>query len=186
MSSSTIPILISTIFLLFLMSNIIVTSSTNPLIEKACSNPRLGSKTKSCIKTLKSQPEIVSAKNFYDLSIAIMETGISNATNTRTYIESLLEKPNASVALKDCKMSYDAVIASFKSALSEVRDDKEFDTATYDLLIGTDDFQPCLDDVAAGKIKDPTIFNGNEVAITYGFAAYQAVDDIPSMQAVSD
>ncbi|GFP86924.1 hypothetical protein PHJA_000836200 [Phtheirospermum japonicum] len=168
------------------MSNIIVTSSSNNFIEQACSNPRLGSKSKSCIQILGSQPNIVSAKNLYDMSLAIMQSGISSTTNTRAYIENLLKNllsktgPNEKGALQDCKESYDSIILSFKSALSEVRDDKEYQTATYDLLIAsTDTFKPCLDDVVAGKIKDGTILNGNDLTLIYLLSAYQAVNSIP-------
>ncbi|GFQ01497.1 hypothetical protein PHJA_002293600 [Phtheirospermum japonicum] len=104
------------------------------------------------------------------------------------YIKNLLSKagPNKKGALQDCKKSYDDIISAFNSALSEVRDDKEYLTATYGLLIGsTDTFQPCLDDVAAGKIKDGTILNGNDVALIYAFSAYQAVDSIPEQVTVT-
>ncbi|GFP86925.1 hypothetical protein PHJA_000836300 [Phtheirospermum japonicum] len=169
------------------MSNIIVTSSSDNLIEQACSNPRLDAKSQSCVQILESQPKIVSAKNLYELSIAIMKSGISSATDTRKYIEKLLDGPavgpDSKSALQNCKTSYDDVIASFNSALDEVKDDKEFDTATYDLLIGcTDTFQPCLD--AAGKINDPTISSANDATLIYALSAYQAIDNIPTMSVI--
>ncbi|KAL6524943.1 hypothetical protein OROMI_030536 [Orobanche minor] len=182
-SSSTISISISSIFLLFLMPNIIVTSAKNTLIEKVCSDLRLMSKSKLCIQVLQSRPKIISATNLYDLSIVIMQSGISNATRTRAHIENILKKPNVKPDLKaplqDCKSSYDLVILSFNSALREVKDDKEYDTATYDLLIGSTDYiQPCLDGVASGKIKDSTISNGNNVVPIYGLSAYRAIESL--------
>ncbi|KAK6118772.1 hypothetical protein DH2020_047463 [Rehmannia glutinosa] len=188
MSPSNLSMFIASIFLLSSMSNIIIitnarTTSSSSLIEKACSDPRLRPNSKFCVQVLRSHPKIVSATNLFDLSIAIMETGISSATNTRAYIENLLKKsnvePNSKGALKECKSSYDSIILSFKSALSEVKYDKEYQTATYDLLIGsTDDIQRCLDNVASGKIKDRNILSGNKVVPIFGLSAYRAVDSI--------
>ncbi|KAL3638944.1 hypothetical protein CASFOL_016851 [Castilleja foliolosa] len=177
--------LISSIFLLSLIiSNIAAISSTS-LIETACSNPRLvGPNTLSCIQTLKAQPDVVSAKNTFELAIAIMKAGISSAIETGKHIDKLLGGPHVGPELQSCKTSYDDVVKAIKSALEEVKDDKEFDTATYDLLIGcTDTFQPCLE--AAGKINDPIISNGNNAMLIYGLSAYQAIDSLADTSAGS-
>ncbi|GFP86926.1 hypothetical protein PHJA_000836400 [Phtheirospermum japonicum] len=166
------------------MFNINVISSSNTLIEQACSNSRLRFKLRICIQILESHQQIISANNFYDLSIAIMQSGISSSTNTRTHVKNLLKEPtlgpNLKDALQDCKSAYNGIILAFNMALNEVRG-KEYDGATYDLLIGsTDGFKRCLNDVAAGKIKDSMILSGNDVALIYAFSAYQAIDSITS------
>ncbi|KAK6118773.1 hypothetical protein DH2020_047464 [Rehmannia glutinosa] len=187
MSPSNLSMFIASIFLLSSLSNIIIitnaSATSSSLIEKACSDPRIHSDLKLCIRILQSYPKIVSVANLLDLSIAIMETGISNATNTLAYVENLLNKsnvgPNLKGALKECKSSYDAVIVSFKSALNEIRWDKDYRTATYDLQIGSiDDIQLCLDNVASGKIKDGNILSGNKVVPIFGLSAYQVVDSL--------
>ncbi|KAK6131436.1 hypothetical protein DH2020_034821 [Rehmannia glutinosa] len=184
MSPSNLSMFIASIFLLSSMSNIIIITSaratSSPLIEKACSDSRLRPNSKFCIQVLQSYPKIVSATNLFDLSIAIMETGISSATNTLAYVENMLKRSNVGSnlkdALKECKSSYDAVVVSFKSALNEVKWDKEYQTATYDLQIGSiDDIQLCLDNVASGKIKDGNILSGNKVVPIFGLSAYQVV-----------
>ncbi|KAL3641100.1 hypothetical protein CASFOL_016068 [Castilleja foliolosa] len=183
MSSSTIPNPISSIFLLFLISNITVTSSSNPLIEQVCSESRLGSKHKLCIQILESQPKIISAKNLHDLALAIMQSGISNATNTSTYIKNLLKgsmstQPDLKLSLQDCKSAYDQIISSFIIGSHDCID-KEYDAVSYGLLTArTDGFKSCLDDVAVGKIKDGTILSGNNVTLIYAFSANEAVDII--------
>ncbi|CAA0812491.1 Unknown protein [Striga hermonthica] len=182
MSSS---IFISSIFsLLFLMSNLMVDTSAESLIETACSNDRLyPERTKACIKVLRSHPEIASAKNLYDLSIAIMKTGLSSFTSAQAYIKRQLKRANVGLDVKGaliaCNNSYYSGYISFNSALSEVRDDKEYETATYDLLVGcTDDIQSCEDNVALGKIEDPIISRTNDLASIYGLSAYEAVNEL--------
>ncbi|KAL3641098.1 hypothetical protein CASFOL_016066 [Castilleja foliolosa] len=182
MPSSTIPIPIASIFLLFLISNVIVTSSSNPLIERACSSPRIGSKSKLCIKILESEPNIISAKNLYNLSLAIMQSGTPISRNTITYIENLLNgskiEPDLKQALEDCSNAHYGIISSFRMASNEVRG-KEYEGAGYDLLIGsTDGFKNCSDDVKAGKIMDSTILKGNDVALIYAFSATRVVDEL--------
>lgn len=187
MYSSVVSILmilfIYSIILLFSMSNVIAISaaSTSPsMIEEVCSNTQRNFDPKLCIQILRSEQQIVSATNLFDLSIGIIKSGISNATNTRTYVEKMLNKStNSKGALRECKLSYDSVIGSLNSALSEVRDDKEYQTATYDLLIASTDYiGQCADAVASEKVEDGTILSGNKVVPIFGLAAYNAVESI--------
>ncbi|GER26159.1 plant invertase/pectin methylesterase inhibitor [Striga asiatica] len=178
-------IFISSIFFLsFIMSNLMVNTYAESLIETVCSNDRLyPERTKACIKVLRSHPKIASAKNLYDLSIAIMKTGLSSFTSAQAYIKSQLKRSNVGRDLKDalkaCNNSYYSGYISFNSALSEVTYDKEYETATYDLLIGcTDDIQSCEENVASGKIKDSTVSRTNDLASIYGLSAYEAVNEL--------
>ncbi|KAL0326021.1 UNVERIFIED_CONTAM: hypothetical protein Sradi_5171400 [Sesamum radiatum] len=109
-----------------------------------------------------------------------MNVGISNATNTRRYIEKLLRKSrDMKGAVHECKLSYDSVLGSLNSALSEVREIKEYETATYDLKIAsTDNIERCADAVAKGKVEDETILSGNKVVPIFGMSAYNAVDKL--------
>ncbi|KAL0360399.1 UNVERIFIED_CONTAM: hypothetical protein Sradi_3724400 [Sesamum radiatum] len=109
-----------------------------------------------------------------------MNAGISNATNTRRHIETLLRKSrDVKGPVHECKLSYDSVLGSLNSALSEVRDIKEYDAATYDLKIAsTDNIQRCVDDVASGKVKDETILSGNKVVPIFGMSAFNAVNKL--------
>ncbi|KAG8378087.1 hypothetical protein BUALT_Bualt08G0101600 [Buddleja alternifolia] len=187
MASSIVSILttlfIATIFL-FISSPNIVTSTkitTSPLIGEACSNKGRNIDSKLCIKVLQSQRQVVSAKKLFDLSIRIMKSGLSNATNTLKYLEKRLNKPkidpNLKGALQKCKSSYDLVTSSFKSALSEVRDYKNYDLPSYELLIAsTDNIKPCVEIVASKKIKDGIILIGNKVVPIFGLSACNVVD----------
>ncbi|CAA0841757.1 Unknown protein [Striga hermonthica] len=156
-----VSIFILTIFLLSLFStNAIRTSSSdNPpptsekLIDSACDEPRLQSKSE-CKQVLQSQPDIISATDLYNLSIAIMRSGISYLCATLNYIEESLNEtgmgPTREFALNNCSSSYDEAIWSTSSALSEVMYDDDYESATYDLdLAVTNDMQPCLDEVPA-------------------------------------
>ncbi|KAL0363972.1 UNVERIFIED_CONTAM: hypothetical protein Sangu_0494800 [Sesamum angustifolium] len=136
MYSSVLSVLICySIFISFSIHDVVATTSpTSPrsssslMIKEVCSCSNL------CIQILEFEHCIVSVTNLFNLSIEIMNTGISNATNTRRYIEKLLRKcRDVKGAVHECKLSYDSVLGSLNSALSEVREIKECETATYDL-----------------------------------------------------
>lgn len=182
MSRSIAP----TLIIIFMNSLLIFTISTptaassSALIKKACSTGRENFDVNFCIHILQSQPTIASATNLFDLSIGIINSGIAASTNLRTHVESVLKKgttdPNLRGALQDCKSSYDAVIVSLGSALGETKE-KEYETATYDLLLaGTDNIQVCENIVASRKVKDEIILSGNKIVSTYGLSAYEAVE----------
>ncbi|KAL2232228.1 uncharacterized protein LOC105179312 [Sesamum indicum] len=186
MYSSVVSVLMIFVFYSCFISSsihdVVATTSTpsSSMIKQVCSNRWSNFDSKLCIHILLSKHQIASATNLFDLSIGIMELGISNATNTRTYIDKLLKKlTDVKGAVRECKLSYDSVIGSLKSALSEVRDDKEYLTATYDLLIAsTDSIERCANAVVSGKVEDETILIGNKVVPIFGLSAYNAVDSL--------
>ncbi|KAH6821049.1 hypothetical protein C2S53_006477 [Perilla frutescens var. hirtella] len=185
MSSS----IITSTLVIFLVSSILISFSTpiaatpsSTLIKKACSSTRGGLDLKSCTQLLESQSLVVSVTNLFDLSVGIIKSGISRSTNTLKYVESLLEKsgmdPNLKVALQECKSSYDSVIGSLHSALTEITD-KDYETSTYDLLIaGTDNIEVCQNAMTSKGIKDEIILSGNKAIPIFAFSGYQIVESI--------
>ncbi|KAL8510858.1 hypothetical protein ACS0TY_017607 [Phlomoides rotata] len=135
-----------------------------------------------CFKILESQKKIVLSRNEIELSVTVIESGISNGTNTQTYIESVLKKrildPKLKGVFQECKSSYDSALVSLRSALLEVKV-REYQTATYDLLIAsTDNIDRCINVVASKKIKDATILIGNKILPMFGFIGYNVVEDL--------
>lgn len=171
-------VIISTLSILLLFSTSNANSSST-LIERVCSSTRNDFNLKSCVKVLQSEPRVASTTNLFDLSVGIIKSGISRATRTSRHVNSTLNKsstnPNLKGALQDCKLAYDWIIGSFKSALGEVKE-KEYQTATYDLLIGgTDNVIYCEKAVASEGIKDEIILRGNKLAKIFGLSAFEAV-----------
>ncbi|KAK4437580.1 hypothetical protein Salat_0092000 [Sesamum alatum] len=181
-SSIVSTLMISLMYSIFISFSIheVIASTPSSLIKEVCSNTGRNIDSKLCIQILQSEQQIATATNFFDLSIGIMESGISNATNTLRYVEKILSgSADVKGVLEECKLSYDSVIGSFNSALSEVRDIKEYETATYDLLIASsDNIERCTGAVASGKVEDGTILSGNKVVPIFGLSAYNAVESL--------
>ncbi|KAL8529042.1 hypothetical protein ACS0TY_006489 [Phlomoides rotata] len=135
-----------------------------------------------CLKILESYKEIVSSKNKIDFLIAIIESGISNGTQTRSYMENKLKNslldPKLKVALQVCKSSYDLAILNFQSALVGVKA-RDYDIPSYNLLVAsTDDINQCRNVVASNKIKDATLLIGNKVLPMFGFIGFNVANDL--------
>ncbi|CAA2934721.1 uncharacterized protein LOC111409376 [Olea europaea var. sylvestris] len=129
-----------------------------------------------CIKVLKSNPKVAFSPNLPTLAINIIKFGISNITNTHTYIQKTLKRKNVGsalrTALKACDESYEFILKSFQSALREIEDDKEYETATYDLLLArTDNLDGCEKALASKKVVDSSISSGNKFVFLFSTAA---------------
>lgn len=160
-----------------------ISSSSNSLIPHVCSNTGQNFDPKLCHQILQSDPTIASSANLLDLSINIIELGISNATTTLAHLDKMTKKvfkeSNMSAALFQCKSSYDSALVSLKSALSEIKYYKQYDTATYDLLIAsTDNISPCQSATIVHNINDVIILTSNKVVPIFGLSAYKAVDSL--------
>lgn len=182
--SSSIASTLMIIFIhsIFLLISTPTTASSSVLIEQACSTAKNDFGLKLCIQVLQSQPKVASAKTLFALSIQIIESGISRSTDTLSYMESLLKRsstdPNLQVAVQDCKSAYDAVIVSLKSALGEV-EIKEYQTATYDLLVAsTDNIQVCERAMTSKQVKDEIISSGNKIVPIFGLSALGVVEKL--------
>ncbi|KAL7117688.1 hypothetical protein ACP275_03G088800 [Erythranthe tilingii] len=179
MSSSSVSILFTIIISVLLFSTRSAASSSS-LISDACSTTnRDNFDVKSCVATLESDKKIASAKNFHDLSAAILKAGIVDTTATRAYlIKKAAEKSNQKDVYDQCKLAYDSVIGNIKGALSELDDDPM--SSTYDLsLASNDSMQPCLAALrAAGAAADKTVLAGNNDLFIYIYSAIAACDKI--------
>ncbi|KAL8507211.1 hypothetical protein ACS0TY_017936 [Phlomoides rotata] len=158
-----------------------VIANTSNWLNEACNENNVKSviDPNLCLKIVKSQDKIVASTNPIDKSVTIIESGISNGTNTRTYIENLMKKryldPNLKGVLRECKSSYGSAIWSLHSALLEVKDG-DYLAPSYDLLIAsTDNIDRCRNVVASRKIKDATILIGNKVLPMFGFIGFNIV-----------
>ncbi|CAI9778009.1 unnamed protein product [Fraxinus pennsylvanica] len=192
MAASFISSILMSLFLshLFLVPPAATATTTGPsrsggqLLKIACTIDGIADpKTwdyNLCIKVLKSNPKVASSPNLPTLAINIIKFGISNITNTHTHIKNSQERKNVGSAhrpalkasLKACDESYELILISFQSALGEVKDDKEYETATYDLLLArTDDLDGCKKALASKKVEDSSISSGNKFVNLFSTAA---------------
>ncbi|KAF5444544.1 hypothetical protein F2P56_033668 [Juglans regia] len=116
-----------------------------------------------CMHAFQSDPRAKTASNFMDLAKIALELGLKNAIDSKAYIDGLLEK-NHAAPIKKCSFWYEAVVGSFQSALSELKEDAL--TANYDVKIAGDDAASCENELASGGVKVPSISaRNNDVAL---------------------
>lgn len=180
MSNSSIPsiLFVSSIFLLF------ATTQSASLIEVACTNTKdLKTKdfnTKQCITLLESDPKIVSAKTYKAVSLRIMESGYANATNTRFYLDNLVNKttiPDLKAGFEKCREAYLHIVWEYVGAHEEVQDEEDYDVASYDLEAAyTGLLSQCIAAMDSAKITDVTLLRSNYVMPIYAISAITAID----------
>ncbi|KAG2663054.1 hypothetical protein I3843_16G008800 [Carya illinoinensis] len=117
-----------------------------------------------CMHALQSDPRAKTASNFMDLAKIALKLGLNNAINSKAYIDGLLEK-NHAAPIKKCSFWYEAVVASFRSALAELEEDAM--TANYDVKIAGDDAASCENELASGGVKVPSISTRNSDVALY-------------------
>ncbi|KAL2503733.1 PMEI domain-containing protein [Abeliophyllum distichum] len=176
---------ISSILMSLFLSSLLLTppchADTSPeLLKLACTvdqvtDPKTWNYT-LCIKVLESNPKVASSPNLPTLAINIIELGISNVTNTQKYIQKTLTSKNIEsslrIALKACDQSYDLILKSFQSAFGEVKDDEDYESASYDLsLARTDYLNSCQQALASNKVEDLSISTGSKFVILFSAAA---------------
>ncbi|KAL2467938.1 uncharacterized protein Fot_51463 [Forsythia ovata] len=114
------------------------------------------------------------------LATSIIESGISNATNTRAFIQKSIGDRSRDApyngSLEHCNDVYNSIIGSFQSALVEVKDYKEYNAATYDLLLlSTDYVNSCQNALDSQEMQNSTISAENKFVKTFGQAALKVV-----------
>ncbi|KAH6759097.1 hypothetical protein C2S51_019332 [Perilla frutescens var. frutescens] len=151
------------------------TPSPPPLIQKACSNSSRTIDTELCLRVLESIPKVATTKDLQSLAIAIIESGISNSTDTRTHIEAALK---GSGAANECKYAYDQVVERLGEALHEVKI-HEYLYPSYELLTASTDYVKLCDAaLAKEKVEDEVISIGNKVVPIFGISACLIVEEL--------
>ncbi|KAH6821050.1 hypothetical protein C2S53_006478 [Perilla frutescens var. hirtella] len=153
-------------------------TSANPMLQLACSDSLIIN-SHVCLGVLESIPKVASAKDLASLAIAIIESGISNSTDTRTHIEAAFNGSDAAAGVKsafnDCKLAYDQVVDRFGDALTEVKI-HEYAYPSYDLLTASTDYVKLCDAaLASHNLHDEVISRGNNAVPIFGLSACSIV-----------
>ncbi|KAE9592511.1 hypothetical protein Lal_00028587 [Lupinus albus] len=173
MNYSKVSYLLFTIFMIFI-SHSPMPASSQSLYESVCKET--GQAAANCIQLLKANPQIVSAKNYRDLSKFIMELGITKGTQGQNVLLNLL-KTNPSPAIRECANSdYTGTIGSLKSAIRELPVDLQ--TAEYDAHVSGDGPVNCATALKAAKINDPSFLNINNIVSLLCQVSYLSVKHI--------
>ncbi|TMW96120.1 hypothetical protein EJD97_007901 [Solanum chilense] len=184
-SSINISILAIVIFpslLFFLPRTIIAMLEPNSpkLLKNACIGYTKGWNSSFCLEIMKSNPQIVLAKDLLHLTLSIIETGLINAIKTQIYMEenrkeNILESRRA---LDQCHNLYHHIIGVYKGALIHVEKQKLYDVAGAEFSIAANNAEYCENWLNIHDIIDTHISSGNKVIKYLSLTGYNAVNDL--------
>ena len=157
---------------LILFHSLSPTTAATKLVEGVCK------KTISyanCVEALDSDSRIPSASNLKDLAKIALGLALSNATESKSFIDKLL-KIKRTAAVAKCSSSYKLVVASFRSALEEVEEDAL--TANYDAKIASDYAISCENELGSHGIKIPAISTRNNYVQLYSSIGFVITNEL--------
>ncbi|KAE9617455.1 hypothetical protein Lal_00034046 [Lupinus albus] len=163
-------------YLLFTLSMILISQAPMPalgdsLYEIICKDNL--KETKVCLQLLKTDPQIPSAKNYFDLSIFIMDFALKKGIEGQNLFTNLGKK-NPSQAINQCAtIYYNSIITAFEGGKRELK--KHPDIARYETTVAGDGSKNCSEAIEAEKISNPSINDINNKMSILSDAAFIAV-----------
>ncbi|KAE8100392.1 hypothetical protein FH972_018298 [Carpinus fangiana] len=157
---------------LLLLHSLSPTTAATKLVEGVCK------KTISyanCVEALDSDSRTPSASNLKDLAKIALGLALSNATESKSFIDKLL-KIKRTAAVAKCSSWYKLVVASFRSALEEVEEDAL--TANYDAKIASDYAVSCENELGSRGIKIPAISTINNYVQLYSSIGFVITNEL--------
>jgi pectinesterase inhibitor-like protein len=118
----------------------------------------------NCVEALESDSRTPSASNLKDLAKIALGLALSNATESKSYIDGLLKKQRTAPVEK-CSFWYEAVVGSFRSSLNELEEDAL--TANYDAKIAGDYAISCENELSTGQVRVRAISTRNNYVLLY-------------------
>jgi len=183
MNSSTLCSLLVTLCLILLFQSPLPTKASrshvhhrvlgvgHDLIDQVCNETN---EYILCQKVLREDSEIVHAKNFTELSVAILKLGLKKGVEGQIFLRGLTKEKHVP-AIEHCASSdYDGVIRAFRSSLGEIKYD--LPAANYDARIAGDGADDCDRALVAEHIHNPKIFYLNRQISMLGFVAFSAME----------
>ena len=155
MDSQGHAILVFTFSLILFFHSPSQTNASTEIVEGVC-NQTID--YANCLKALGSDSRTPKASNLKDLAKVALELAVANATESKAYIDYLLDK-NRTAPIKVCSYWYKLVVASFRSALTELEEDVR--TANYDVKIAGDDSNYCENALVSAGVQVPSISTRN-------------------------
>lgn len=136
-------------FLIFLSSSPSLTNASSKLVDSVCKETK--NYNKKCRLVLGSDPRTKSVKDLNRLAEISLQLSIADAKNSLAFIKKMV----GTKAVRQCGVLYEAVVASFKSALVELEEDPL--TSNYDILMAADNADACENELAKRGVRVPSI-----------------------------
>ncbi|GMN48533.1 hypothetical protein TIFTF001_017708 [Ficus carica] len=129
----------------------------------------------NCLEFLESDPRTKNAMDLNDLAKLVLELALSNAKDSQNFINNMItgvyEPDHCQQVLEKCAFWYEAVVASFRSALLELEEDVM--SANYDVEIAGDDAGNCENEMILNKVVIPSVSERN-----YQVKLYSNIGDV--------
>ncbi|XP_020232125.1 uncharacterized protein LOC109812549 [Cajanus cajan] len=133
----------------------------------------------NCMQLLKAaDPSIVHAKDFSELSKAVLTLALNKGTEGQAFLKELAKVQNSPAITECANFFYDGVVGSFRSALGEFKEDPQ--TANYDSKVAIDGPDGCNRALASEKIYNPAIDALNKEIMLLSTIAFQATNKLSS------
>ncbi|KAM4080423.1 hypothetical protein ACJW30_11G015100 [Castanea mollissima] len=147
-------------------------ASTNKLVDSVCKKTINNG---DCINALESHPRTATTSELKDLAKIAFQMAVANSTESKTYIDDLLNK-NHTESIKKCSFWYGAVVGSFRSGLEEL--DVDALTANYDAKVAADGANNCENALASAGVQVPSISTRNKYVRLYGSIGFEVTNDL--------
>ncbi|KAL2324648.1 hypothetical protein Fmac_023706 [Flemingia macrophylla] len=180
MNSSTAYCLMLTFYLILIShfsfsANGRVYDDQVDLIAKVCNDADNQFKA-DCLILLRKDPKVVVAKNYCDISKAVLELAIIKTTAVTNFIKELA-KNNSSPSIKECITDYQNAVASFISSKNELNVDTL--AANYDAKVAGDGPDMCSKSLKMARIVNPTVIALNYQTKLLSVCASLATNYLP-------
>ncbi|KAF3445482.1 hypothetical protein FNV43_RR10658 [Rhamnella rubrinervis] len=158
-----------TIFvLIFISSSPSPTNASSKLVDTVCKETK--NYNTRCQQVLGSDPRTKSVEDPHVLAKITLQFSIADAEKSLDFIKKTV-KENNTQAIRQCEGLYEAVVASFKSALGELEEDPL--TSNYDILTAADDADACENELTKGGGQVPSISARNNGVKFYSHEAME-------------
>lgn len=150
------------------------------MYENICKDASLKD-TKQCLKLLKANPQISSAKDYYTICKLFLETAVEKATKAQNYLKILMRKYPSSIAIKKCSTNcYNEMVEFFKGSLNDLIRDPL--SANYLAARARDGPVACETVLASEKIVNTSsISTLNHHMKILSLVAYLATNHLPGL-----
>ncbi|CAJ1976915.1 unnamed protein product [Sphenostylis stenocarpa] len=172
MNTSTLCSVVVTLCVVLISSSPMTVNAKGGLAAKLCMDT-LEDKD-GCMELLKqADPKIVTAKSYEELARAVLGWAVTKGTEGQIFLKGLALVNNNPAIVQCAGFHYDGVVASFKSAMAELKDDPQ--TASYDAKVASDGPAACERGLVAAKINNPAIIALNRQIVLLSTLAFLAI-----------
>ncbi|XP_062099665.1 putative invertase inhibitor [Humulus lupulus] len=160
-------------FLILFSTSPTEASSSSQLVKNVCKETINYAK---CIEALEADPRTKSPKNLNTFAKDSISLAIKNAKDSLYFIQKMLKDKKMSgnsstrAVLKQCVESYKAVIASFKSARTELSEDAM--SANYDVKTAVDYIDSCESEMSLKNVLVSSMPERNNQVRLYSSIGY--------------